>query len=186
MTAPFIRTQYNMDAKHNSDYTGITFLDKSLTQQQFKDMADINIIFGKYLETNEIPQVEGMAYGDFTGIFDFQSAMNAVRKAQESFQELPARIKNRFDNDPQKMLAFLNDPENREEAEFLKIVQPKETIDGPTSQSLPTGGTNPTARASGASGNAPEGEGPEGSRPQDARPDRSRDRRPRRQDPDVE
>lgn len=123
--APFIRTQYNMDAKQNSDYTGITFLDKSLTQQQFKDSADINVLFGKYLETGEIPQVEGMGYGDFTGIFDFQSAMNAVRAAEESFAELPARIKNRFDNNPQKLVEFINDPENREEAEFLKIVAPR-------------------------------------------------------------
>lgn len=127
MKPPFIRTQYNLDQKENSDHTGITFLDKSLTQQQFKDMADINVIFGKYLETNEIPQIEGMAYGDFTGIFDFQTAMNAVRAAEESFQTLPARIKNRFDNNPQKLVEFINDESNREEAEFLKLVKPKET-----------------------------------------------------------
>lgn len=124
MAAPFIRTQYNLDATKNSDDTGLRCLDKTLTQQQFKEQTDINVLFGKYLETGEIPQVEGMAYGDFTGVFDFQTAMNAVRVAEESFQTLPARIKNRFDNNPQKLVEFLNDPENLEEARFLKLANP--------------------------------------------------------------
>lgn len=143
MAAPFIRTQYNLNAKENSDHTGITFLDKSLTQQQFKDASDINILFGKYLETGEIPQIEGLAYGDFTGVFDFQTAMNAVRAAEESFQTLPARIKNRFDNNPQKLVEFINDPENREEAEFLKLVLVKpKTPDEPEVPAVTAGQPN--------------------------------------------
>lgn len=127
MAAPIFRTQYT-HSNAESDRTAVTFLDKSLTQQQFKDSADINILFGKYLETGEIPQVEGLAYGDFTGIFDFQTAMNAVRTAEESFQTLPARIKNRFDNNPQKLVEFINDPNNKEEAQFLKLIKPDEVV----------------------------------------------------------
>lgn len=142
--APFIRTQYNMDAQANSDATGLDCKDKTLTQQQFKETTDINVLFGKYLETGEIPQVEGMAYGDFTGIFDFQTAMNAVRIAEESFQTLPARIKNRFDNNPQRLVEFINDPENREEAIFLKMVDAPRPPETQTMETGPTSATQST------------------------------------------
>lgn len=151
--APFIRTQYNMDAMANSDATAVNCKDKSLTQQQFKEATDINVLFGKYLETGELPQVEGMAYGDFTGIFDFQSAMNAVRTAQESFQTLPARIKNRFDNNPQKLVEFINDPENREEAIFLKLVDAPRPPETPAVQAGPTSSTESKPSQTPAPGN---------------------------------
>lgn len=146
MAAPQFRTQYT-HTNAESDRTAITFLDKSLTQQQFKDSSDINILFGKYLETGEIPQIEGMQYGDFTGIYDFQTAMNAVRAAEESFQTLPARIKNRFDNNPQKLVEFINDPENLEEARFLKLVNtPVPAVEaGPASAAQPASAAAATA-----------------------------------------
>lgn len=120
---PFFKTPYNHDTNAESDRHGLLCPEATRTQQHFKDECDINILFARYLETGEMPQVlNGLSYGDFTGIFDFQTAMNAVRTAEGVFQQLPARIKNRFDNDPQKLLAFLHDPDNREEAEFLGLV----------------------------------------------------------------
>lgn len=146
MAAPIFRTQYT-HTKAESDKTAITCLDKSLTQQQFKDESNINVLFGRYLETGEIPQVEGMAFGDFTGIYDFQTAMNAVRTAEESFQQLPARIKNRFDNNPQRLVEFLGDPENREEAEFLKIVKPRTDDTPPETPAMAPGSASATKSA---------------------------------------
>jgi len=71
-----------------------------------------------------MPQVANPPmYGDFTGIFDFQTAQNAVIHAKQQFMELPAKLRARFDNSPQKLLEFLDDPENRNEAEFLGLVQ---------------------------------------------------------------
>lgn len=151
-------TQYNIDdtLKH-SDKTAILCKDPTLARQEFKDQCDINILFGKYLETGEIPQVmdQGLSYGDFTGIFDYQTAMNAVRAAQESFDQLPAKIKNRFDNDPNKLLHFLEEPENREEAEFLQLVKRKEPEPAPppTVGPQPAGGTQPAPQATAPGGN---------------------------------
>lgn len=144
MSAPFIRTQFNYDRDKASNDTGLECKDKSLTQQQFKDDTDINVLFGRYLETGEFPQVEHqMSYGNFEGIYDFQSAMNVVRAAQEAFATLPARIKNRFNNDPQHLLEFINDPENREEAIFLKLVKADPPAQ-PALQTEPTGRPQPT------------------------------------------
>lgn len=146
MAAPIFRTQYT-HTNADSDKTAITFLDRSLTQQQFKDESDINVLFGRYLETGEMPQIDAGTYGDFTGIYDFQTAMNAVREAELSFQQLPARIKNRFDNNPQKLVDFLSDPENRDEAEFLKIVKPRTDDTSPQTSAMAPGSTSTTKSA---------------------------------------
>lgn len=136
---PFLRTDSNY--QRDTRETALICKDKTLAQQQFKDQCDINILHARYLETGEIPQVEeGLTYGNFTGIFDFQTAMNAVRTAEGLFQQFPARIKNRFDNDPQKLLEFLRNDENREEAEFLGIVQkplPPEATNESRSEGIP-------------------------------------------------
>lgn len=125
-------TPYNIDANAWSDKTALHCKDKTLAQQQFRDECNINTLFAKYMETGEMPQVEqGLSYGNFEGIFDFQTAMNAVRTAEGLFSQLPARIKNRFDNDPQKMLEFLAVDENREEAEFLGLVNKPEKPNEP-------------------------------------------------------
>lgn len=152
--APFLRTPYNYDREAASNDTGLSCKDPSLTQQQFKDDCDINVLFARYLETGEIPQLIGDAgpkFGDFTGIYDYQTAMNEVRTAQGLFDQLPARIKNRFDNDPQKLLEFLNDPENLEEARFLGLVnKEKDDAKGTTAAPAPApqGPTGPSGTQS--------------------------------------
>lgn len=159
-------TPFNIKPEEWTEATALKDWDPSKAQQQFRDECDINVLFGRYLETGEIPQVldQGLAYGDFTGIFDYQTAMNAVRAAQETFNELPARIKNRFDNDPNKLLHFLNDPENRDEAEFLGLVAKRQDpqLGGPAVPPQPAGGpvatppaTPPASPAGSPSGAAP-------------------------------
>lgn len=138
----FLRTEFNYDRDEASKATGLLCKDKTLAQQQFKDQCDINVLFARYLETGEMPQIqEGLSYGNFEGIFDFQTAMNAVRTAEGLFSQFPARIKNRFDNDPQKMLEFLSRDENREEAEFLGLIPKQEISNETRTQGIPpTGG----------------------------------------------
>lgn len=148
---PTLRTPYNFDREKNSDDTGLHCRDKTLAQQQFKDECDINILFARYLETGEMPQVQqGLTYGNFEGIFDFQTAMNAVRTAEGLFTQLPARVKNRFANDPQKLLEFLADPENREEAEFLGLIdKPTGAPHEARSEGLSSGGTQAPTQPAG-------------------------------------
>lgn len=145
MKPPFFRTPYNYDRDEASNEHGLKCEDKTLAQQQFRDECDINVLFARYLESGEMPQIqETLSYGNFEGIFDFQTAMNAVRDAEGMFTQLPARIKNRFDNDPQRLLEFMSDPKNRDEAEFLGLVNKR----GPTNEtgSEPTPEANPQAR----------------------------------------
>lgn len=123
---PFLRTAYNYDTDAASLETGLQCKDQSLTQQQFLEESDINFIANRYGLTGEMPTVkEPPAYGDFTGVFDYQTAQNALRSAQEAFMELPAKIRSRFQNEPQNLLEFLHDEENRDEAVKLGILTKK-------------------------------------------------------------
>ena len=78
--------------------------------------------FGK---TGQVPgNLRVPSYDDFTGVSDFQSAMNAVREASENFMELPAKVRARFDNDPQMFLEFVASEDNRQEAVELGLIKP--------------------------------------------------------------
>lgn len=122
MTPPFVRNPYNYDMNLAGDESALECKDPTLAQQQFAEESDINFIANKFHLTGEVPTVLNLPkYGDFEGIFDFQSAQNSVRIALEQFMTLPAKLRTRFDNKPQKLLDFLENPENKEEAEFLGL-----------------------------------------------------------------
>lgn len=98
-------------------------LDPSLAQQSFKDDADINVMLERFKVTGVMPQGVVMpTYGDFTGVSDYRTAVAAINKAQNAFMDMPANVRARFDNDPQKFLEFFADGKNREEAERLGLV----------------------------------------------------------------
>ena len=120
---PFLRTPYNYDVDKVSDETGLACPDPSLAQQNFKDETDINYIVRQFGLTGELPgQTISPQYGDFTGVLDYHSAVNAVLAAQDEFMELPAQMRARFDNDPAKLIDFLGNEQNREEAIKLGLV----------------------------------------------------------------
>lgn len=148
---PFVRNPYNYDTNAASDESGLKCEDKSLTQQQFAEESDINYIADRYGLTGQLPQVLTLPeYADYNGIFDFQSAQNAVINAKQEFLTLPAKIRSRFDNNPQRLLEFLANPENREEAEFLGLTTKKETTDASSRTEAPDGRTQAPAQPAGA------------------------------------
>lgn len=127
MKEEFVRNPYNYDSDQLSHSTGLECKDPSLTDQSALEESNINYIAEKFMRTGEVPQVINMpTSGDFEGIFDFQTAMNTIVVANQEFMRLPAKIRSRFDNDPAKLIAFIEDDSNREEAEALKLIPKKE------------------------------------------------------------
>jgi phage internal scaffolding protein len=126
---PFFRTGFNYDTDAASLANGLACPpEENQAQQQFKEEVDINTIVERFGLTGDLPENPRMPQsGDFTGITDFQSAMNMVREAEEAFMEFPAHIRSEFDNDPQKMMRFLENENNRARAlEMGLIVKPPE------------------------------------------------------------
>jgi len=104
------------------------FTKPSKTQQQFKDQCDVNKIIKKYNKTGELThlrQSKGV-FADLTYVGDYRQALDKVIQANKSFMELNSQTRNRFQNDPQKLIEFLADPKNESEAIELGLIMAKE------------------------------------------------------------
>lgn len=134
-----LRSAFNYDADevsletafYNADpETGEEF--PSMTQQSFKDDCDINEIVRRFGITGQLPENLNMPVsGDFTGVSDFHTMANMVAVAGSEFMKLPAQVRERFYNDPGKLIDFLDDPKNRDEADRLGLLhkEPEKTRD---------------------------------------------------------
>lgn len=125
----FIRSPFNYDRDLASLESGLKCEDGSRTQQSFAEEVDINTIVRRFGLTGELPQdVAAPTYGDFVGVYDFHTAMNAVAKAHEAFDAMPAQVRSRFNNDAGAFVDFCSDEANREEAVKLGLVVPPEPV----------------------------------------------------------
>ena len=123
-----VKNPITYDRDKNSDSAKLVFSKPSRTQQHFRAECDINTILERFNITGQLPvgSVQPQ-YGDFSGITDYQSALNAVMSAQDSFLELPAKIRARFDNDPALFVEFASDEANRDELKAMGLLR-QETV----------------------------------------------------------
>lgn len=135
----FCRSAYNYDMQLASDQSGLKCEDASLTQQQFKEESDINTIVDRFMKSGVMPNPVNMPqFMDYEGVFDFQSAMNVVRQADENFMRLDAKVRARFNNSPQEFLEFFANPENVDEAIRLGLAIPQAVAETQVSAAEPT------------------------------------------------
>lgn len=120
-------------AEEASIATSIVFdPSEDLAIQSAKDDADINVIVKRFGVTGQlgVPNVEPF-YGDFSEVEDYQTAMNRVLEADRAFMQLSSDVRNKFRNDPARLIEFLADPENRDEARELGLLRPEDVIPAP-------------------------------------------------------
>ena len=100
----------------------------SVTQQSAKEECDINLIVERAKRGADLTHIaKGTpVYGDFTGLPDYRESLLMVNKARDMFMSLDSRIRERFSNDPGRLLEFLGDDKNREEALKLGLLKPVE------------------------------------------------------------
>lgn len=98
--------------------------DVRLTKQADRDEADVHKIIAKYEKTGMISALNKAEpfYGDVSGYSGLQDAFIKVQEATDLFMDMSAEIRERFDNDPIKMVEFLENPDNLEEAISLGMV----------------------------------------------------------------
>jgi len=123
MTKVFVRNPYNYDMALVSQETGLECKDPSLAQQHMKDECDINVLVERFGVTGKFPVAPlEPSYGDFSGVGDYHTALNRIRAADEAFMGLPAKLRAKFDHDPNALLQFLQNEQNRDEAIQLGLI----------------------------------------------------------------
>lgn len=143
-----IKTKYDYELQA-SLAPGIGPFDKSMTNQADLKDSDVNLIMARYEKTGLIMGTErAPRYGDFSEVPDYHTQLSAIRRVDAAFAALSPKIRNRFDNDPAKLLSFMENPENEKEAielGLLEALPPKaETPAVPAAPPAPpTGGNTP-------------------------------------------
>ena len=133
-----VKNPITYDRDKNSDLAKLVFTRPSRTKQSFRDECDINNILRQFNVTGQLPAGSVQPqYGDFSGITDYQSALNAVMAAQDSFLQLPAKVRAKFDNDPAFFVEFASDEANRDEMKALGLLHEKTVQAVVTSPSEP-------------------------------------------------
>lgn len=100
------------------DFTG----DEGKTIQEQSEATDINNILERYARTGLIDHVQKHEpqYGEFAA-YDFQANQNMIAKITQTFEELPARDRQHFNNDPQQFVEFIAQQENIDDMKDGKI-----------------------------------------------------------------
>lgn len=101
------------------------------TKQSFQDEVDINNIMRRVRKGMNPALAPGqLTYGDFSNADDYKTQLDNVLAAQSDFDALPSEIRNRFNNEPAELLAFVEDEANIAEGRELGIFAPGETTPG--------------------------------------------------------
>lgn len=100
---------------------------ESPTQQHFKDKADINVIMAKAKTAGATNVAQALAAGMITGpgvatrrqpIFTTLTGMTwhdmllRVQEVQAEFNRLPAPVRRKFNNNPELLIKYSEDPKN--------------------------------------------------------------------------
>jgi len=122
-TTPKPRAPFHYDTNAASNESGLACKDATRAQQHHKDECDINTIMYRFGQTGQLPvNTLNGTYGDFSGVMDYHTAMNALIASEEQFDALPSKLRARFDNQPYKLIEFLNDPKNKDQAIELGLI----------------------------------------------------------------
>lgn len=127
------------------------------TKQSFADETNINTIMLKWNRTGSIEHMNKRQgqYGDFSDAPDYHETFLRIQDANLAFDALPSEVRKRMHNDPGELMDFLADPENRDEAIELGLIDPP----APAPDPVPLAAAAAPTPADPVSAAAPAGEG---------------------------
>ncbi|QXP08210.1 MAG: internal scaffolding protein [Arizlama microvirus] len=122
-----------------SDETATINEEPTLTQQSDAQEANINVIMERYQTSGQLPKMlqEGI-YGDFSNVTDYRTAVETIRAAEDAFYEIPAQIRQKFDNNPDNFIKFATDPSNKQALQEMGLANAdkKPTIEEETLKAI--------------------------------------------------
>lgn len=114
------------DGRDTSRFALVDF-EESRTSQEFADDADINTIMARYLKTGTVPVYADRQpfYVEADAMPSFMEMQNVLIAARESFEALPAAVRERFGNDPSRFVEFATDEGNVAELRKMGLLSPE-------------------------------------------------------------
>lgn len=108
----------------------------SRTKQSERENSDINNIVARAksnggIFTTGAPTTRQAIYGDFRNADDFTEAQRKIAKFKEVFDSLSSDLRNRFNNNPAELLAFVKNKKNAEEAIELGLLPKPKVVEQP-------------------------------------------------------
>lgn len=130
--------------------------DPSRTKQSDKDETDVNNILARYMPGNDLSQWDPskFVFADVSNIGDYLQCKTTIRDAEMAFGQLPAKVREFFENDPSNLVRAFTEPGFEDELRELGLLNPKPTIvsEKPSPATAPAAGPAPAAPAAGAEG----------------------------------
>jgi phage internal scaffolding protein len=90
--------------------------DTSMTEQSHLESTDLNKIMKKLQQgvAGDFFNKNEGKYSDVTAV-DYHDAMNKIAATNSMFEELPSNFRNKFENNPEVFLDFVQNPVNQDE-----------------------------------------------------------------------
>lgn len=103
----------------------------SMTHQCFKDHCDIHQILARNPDITQAQHINDAEpyYGDYSSVEEYRESLDKICDLQESFDALPAKVRDRFDNNPEGFLEFVLDPQNKDEMRKLGLLKDVDKVD---------------------------------------------------------
>lgn len=125
---PFFKTPHNHDTLAETMRTSLVCQDKSLTDQSFKEDADINTIIDRAKQGHEFPVPLPEHFGVDERV-DLYTARSRIAESNATFYNLPPHVRAQFMNDPgrweQSVLAALDKGDRQQLREMgLDVPEP--------------------------------------------------------------
>lgn len=99
----------------------------SRTKQGPRKESDINAIVARGRVVGYLPPATRQPmYGDISSIPSYEEAFNRVQAAQEAFRRLPSGLREKLKNNPQNLVSFIKDENNRADCEKYGLLQKRE------------------------------------------------------------
>lgn len=142
MAKPLIR-------RRRGDYEPDDFIcvGESMTKQAPAEETDVNLIVARYVKTGDtsaLMRVQG-SFADVSTIGDFNECMQKIKGAESAFQELPAEIRDYFNNDPGQLADAMSNPARVEELTAMGLLREDKPTSSPAT--APAGPAAPAATA---------------------------------------
>ncbi len=104
---------------------------KCLVKQSDEKRCNINNIVSKFLKHGVMPEgTQPKKYGDFDQHIDYETQLNKITDIQSYFEDLSSEVRNGFKNNVKNMLDFVSNPENKDKAIKMGIVErPENWVD---------------------------------------------------------